>query len=213
MRMYAPFTPDKPKNSLSGLRYFIAALTTVLLSACSAVDSMKPFDQQQAANLLHENRTAHPTQQMIKLSLPDQSHWKKIDISYGTIGTPVMLVPNHENRDHWTQSFRTKIRAFTDDSDATAIKLAQHEIALSKKQCNSANATILLQTKQSVVYEIKRSHCGNTPDQTLIGKAFNGHDAIYVVYYTQDNTVSANFNAYARVVESAKLVRDPRWGS
>ena len=186
----------------------LAATIFLFLSACSAVDSTKTFDQQQAAALIHEGRTTYPTKQMIKLSLPNQADWKKMDVSYGTIGSPAMLVPNDESMQHWTQSVRTKIKAYREDPDLTADNFVQSEITRAKNDCSQVRTDYLALSTNTVTYQLSLSGCRNQQNQIQIGKAFAGSDAIYVVYYSAVNgQVSDNeIRKLASAINSAKLV-------
>lgn len=185
-----------------------------LLSACSSVDSTKVFDQQQAANLLHQSRTTQPTQQMIKIALPDKHNWKRVDMSLGTVGTPIMLIPVNETTTNWNQSIRTKILPFISDKDATAYKFVRNEISNAKSDCKTAEATILSQTDESVFYSIHMNGCDDEKNQTRIGKAITGSDAVYSVYYSAvtGQVNDKQMNRYSQVIKTAQLVHDPRYG-
>jgi hypothetical protein len=185
-----------------------------LLSACTTLDSVKPFDQQQAATLLHQGRTTQPTQQRIKLSLPNKQQWQRVDMSLGTVGTPIMLIPKQETPDNWNESIRTKIAAYVNDKETTAYKFAREDISLAKAACQQANGDILSVTDQHVIYRIDMSRCSNERDQIQIGNAFNGKDAVYAVYYSAiPSQVSATrIKQLTHVIETAQLEHDPRFG-
>jgi hypothetical protein len=185
-----------------------------LLSACSSVDSTKVFNQQQAAILLHQGRTTQPTQQMMKVPLPDKREWKRVDMSLGTIGTPIMLIPANETATNWNQSIRTKILPYISDKDATAHKFVRNEIFNTKSDCKIAEATILSQTDESVFYSIRMSSCNDERNQTRIGKAITGNDAVYSVYYSAitGQVSDKQINRYSQVIKTAQLVHDPRYG-
>lgn len=180
----------------------------LLLSSCSSVDSTKVFDQQQAANLIKQNHTMKPTKQAIKLALPEKNQWKQIDMSYGTVGTPIMLIPSHETRTDWSESIRTKILAYRNDPDATPEHFAALQISAAKTHCQEAIGEIISPNRQSARYRIEMHHCLEDEDQTQIGKALAGKDAIYLAYYTAiDHEVStAQINKMTRVIDNATLL-------
>lgn len=185
-----------------------------LLSACSSIDSTKVFDQQQAANLLHQGKTTQPTQQMIQIALPNKHQWKRIDMSLGTVGTPIMLIPSNETTTDWKESVRTEILAFMRDRDATAHKLVQSIITNAKHDCQQAKDTLLSQTDHYVFYRLDLAGCNEEKNQTQIGKAMTGNDAVYLVYYSAiAGEVSAKqLDRFTHVIKNAQLVHDPRYG-
>lgn len=187
----------------------LTLLSTFLLAACSPVDSVQVFDQKQAAILLHQQYPMQTTQQMIKLSLPNKNHWKKVDMSLGTVGTPIMLIPENENMNNWTQSYRTQIRGLRHDAATDAHSLVRELIAKAKKRCTTTNAEILHEQAASTEYKLKITGCQNETDQVQIGKALNGQDAIYVVYYTAqiDSVKMKQIEQNTQVISAAKLVQ------
>lgn len=190
----------------------LTLISTLLLSACSTVDSVQVFDQQQAAILLKQQHQMYPTQQMIKLDLPDKNAWKKVDMSYGTVGTPIMLIPEQQTRETWTQSFRTQIRGRRQTPDITAKHFVREIISAAKANCPAADGEITNEQSNQLEYKLKIQHCDTEPDQIQLGKAFNGEDAIYIVYYTaKTNAVDTQqIVQNAHVINSAKLVKSRR---
>lgn len=182
------------------------------LTACSSVDSVQVFNQQQAAILLSHDHTMQPTRQMIKLPLANKHDWKKIDISYGTIGTPVMLIPTNETRDDWTQSYRTQIRGYRHSPGINAKKMAQQIMADAKQQCTQAAGEVIIDHPSFTEYKLKLSGCHEEQDQIQVGKAFNGSDAVYVVYYSAKTGRASNaeINKNAHAIRYAKLLKNPQ---
>lgn len=188
--------------------------TSLLLTACSPVDSTRVFDQQQAAYMLHEGRTTQPMQERVKLALPNKRQWKQIDLSLGTVGSPIMLIPSHESDSQWTQSIRTQLVPFANDHDATVYRTAKNDMANAGKYCKQTHSDILSLNEREAYYRITLSNCVEEKNQVRYGKAMLGNDAIYVVYYTAlpDEVSPQQIQTLANVVKTAKLVRDPRYG-
>lgn len=193
-------------------KIFLFALP-LTLSACSQVNSLEPFDNKQAAYVLQQNDTSTPTEQMIKLDLPHNNQWKKIDLSYQNKGAPVILVPTQQNENNWTESIRTKINAYINTPGITAKQVVQADLNQARANCQEATGKILQETNNAIVYQLNFSNCKNEKNQTQIGKAFNGKDAVYVVRYTalSCRVVPADFGAMSQTIKSAQLVPDPRY--
>ena len=110
------------------MKKYILLLTSIFLTACSSIDSMRVFDNQQAARLLRQDYNPHPSKNQIALNLPQRRDWKRIDLSFGTVGTPIMLVPQQEDWHHWTQSVRTKIVDYYHFHDMTAENSSRNKL-------------------------------------------------------------------------------------
>jgi hypothetical protein len=179
-----------------------------LLSACSPVDSIKPFDNEQAARVLQQNYTAHPTKNRIAVTLPNRSQWKRVDLSFGTIGSPMMLVPANEDLSNWTQSIRTKIVDSYHFPEMTAKQFADIQIGWAKEHCAASSGTIVENTPGYSFYRLTMASCHGEKDQTQVGKAFNGKDGVYLVLYSaeQGRVDAATAAKMEKVIRQAKLV-------
>ena len=181
---------------------------TTLLTACSPVDSTQPFDNQQAANLLKQHANVSPTKQMIALHLPNKRDWRRIDVSYGTLGTPLMLIPNNEDQQNWSESFRTRISDYVNHPGMTPAGFAEQQISYAKDHCAMANGSITQATKEYVIYQLEMSGCQEEKNQMQIGKALKGSDAVYLVDYSATTGISkTHFDRIAQVVRSAVLIQ------
>lgn len=186
---------------------------TFILAGCSEVNSVTPFDHKQAALILQQNYVSQPAEQMVKLDLPRNNQWKKIDLSFTNKGAPAMLVPKNETEDHWTQSIRTKINAYINTPGITAKQVVQADLNHARENCKEASGAIISETRDSIVYQLNFANCANEKNQTQIGKAFNGKDAVYLVRYAAIDckvqpTDVANMS---RIIKQAQLVHDPRY--
>jgi len=179
----------------------------VLLSACSPVDSLHPFDQQQAALLLKENSNFYPAQQLISLPLPHRSNWQRIDVSYGTVGTPIMLVPINENERHWTQSIRTQIRSYERYPAVTANHFFYDEMNYERDYCSYVEGNIIEQHKAYDLFSLSLGGCSNQPNQQQYGKIFNGQDAVYVVYYSWISGIAPNPDVKQAITYASLVTR------
>ena len=197
------------------MNYKIAIIIVLpfLLSACSSVDSLKVFDSQQAANFLQQNHKPQPARQIIKMSLPQKEQWTRIDLSFGTVGSPVMLIPKTETLTTWNQSIRTFISPFINGNKSTANQCVQNAILTSKKSCQSVAIKTFLQPDKIIFYYLDKTNCKGEKDQLQIGKVFTGQDAIYGVYYTAKKGVvsDADINKLSRVIKAAQLISNPRY--
>jgi hypothetical protein len=184
------------------------AISTMILSACSPVDSVRVFDNEQAARVLQQHYTARPTRQRIAINSSSMRGWQRIDLSFGTVGSPIMLVPPHQTFSDWTQNIRTQIRAYYHFPDITAKQFVAEQIQQAKQRCAIVDAEILQQSSSYYLYQLNMAQCRNEKNRFLIGKAFNGIDAVYVVYYTAktDDVTKPEIQKMSRVIMSAKLV-------
>lgn len=188
-------------------KIILTCALAIILSACSPVDSMRPFDNQQAANLLKQHLNVVPTKQMIALNLPNKHHWQRFDVSYGTVGTPIMLIPTTENPQNWTESFRTRISDDNTHPGVTPLQFAQQQINDAKAHCVYANGDIVQENKEYAIYQLNMSDCQEEKNLMQIGKAIKGIDAVYLVDYSATANISkSHFEQMARAVRSATLV-------
>lgn len=194
-------------------RLIITSASVSLLSACSPVDSLKPFDHEQAAHILRQNFTAKPTRETIVIHIPNKKHWQRIDVSYKTVGTPIMLVPCDENMNNWHESIRTSLANYATNPTTTPEKFVADRIKHAKAHCEITNATILKSSPQSVTYKLTLQQCDNEPDQLQLGKAIKGADAVYHVYYSvlASSTAETELRNHAGIIESARLINNPRY--
>ncbi|HVE44473.1 MAG TPA: hypothetical protein VNC84_04995 [Gammaproteobacteria bacterium] len=167
--------------------FAIAGILTLLLTSCSPVDSVRPFDRQQAALLIKQNTHFVPTREWISIQLPQPSHWQRINQSFGTTNSPIMYIPRGENRDNPTESVQTDLSAYIYYPHITAKILMEKRAAHSKQACQTVTLNILQETATHLTYRLMSEHCMKRDDTVEIGKAFNGADAVYVVYYTANS--------------------------
>lgn len=193
--------------------FLLSAITfAAALSACSPVDSLKPFDQEQAVKVIRQNMTSKPAQQRISLNLPHAKNWKRIDLSQANKGAPVMLVPIDETESNWKESIRTKIRPYATNPNMNANKLLQSIVNEYKENCTEASANIISQNDLYLTYRLNIENCVQEKNQIQVGKVFNGTDAVYLVNYTglQGQIPVNQFKKMSSVIASAQLVPDPR---
>lgn len=185
-----------------------ACASVLFLSACSPINSLKPFDRQQASVLLKSNYISLPAKQKIAINLPNSDHWKRIDLSLNGNGTPLMLVPQGQSEEYWTESIRTNIRVYRNEPDITAEKFSQQQIDRTKKDCLLMNSITLRETEKSITYLIDMAGCRHDRNQTQIVKAFNGIDGVYVVRYSSlsQKVSDQEFSQMTRVIKNAQLV-------
>lgn len=191
----------------------ILAMTTFsFLTACSSIDNLHPFDDEQAQIILRQNLVRKCAKHIISISTFNDRFWKRIDLSINKQGSPIMLIPCDQTPSCWYESIRTKISAYDCDMEMTAKKFVQTQMEEAKKYCSCVDAKMLAQTPQYVMYSLETRNCSDRKDQIEIGKAFNGSDAVYDVYYTAVNgQVSAKeINKMTYVVKSAELLRNYR---
>jgi hypothetical protein len=183
-------------------------LTSALLTACSTIDSLRVFDNEEAARLLQQNSTSRPTRQRIAINLPDSNAWQRIDLSFGTKGSPIMLVPKQQTYADWNESVRTQIKAYYHFPDITAKDFVAQKIQQAKQECKHVEAQIITANKSYSLYRLNIANCRIVKNQLQIGKAFNGVDAVYVVYYAADLTQisDAEVKRMSGVIAATRLV-------
>lgn len=190
---------------------WIVVLNLACLSACSPVNSLTPFDQKQAALVIQQNYTPRPAKQRISIALPKHTHWQRIDLSRGTLGTPIMLVPPGQNADDWHESIITGIRPYIFHTDMTADKFMRKQIRLAKKNCKQVRVQIAASNAQTAIFALKLADC-TYANQTQITKALTGIDAVYTVRYAvvENAVTQTTFDNMAAAIKTATLIRDTR---
>lgn len=161
----------------------IASAVTMLLTSCSPVNSVAPFDRQQAALLIKQNTHFVPTREWINIQLPQPSHWQRINKSFGTADSPIMYIPHDGDMNNPIESVQTDLRSYIYYPHMTAKIMVEKHAARNKQQCQTIRLQTLQETARSLTYRLIRGQCRGQDNTIEIGKAFNGADAVYVVYY------------------------------
>lgn len=190
---------------MNKLLYLITASGFIgFLSACSPIDSVRPFDQQQANVLLHEDHRTQPAKQMITLRLPNGQHWQKT-------GNPVMLFPYEENASNWHQRIDTKISGYKNTPGITASTFVKNEIDIAAQNCKHIRPEILEETSAALIYRLNAAGCVHDEDSKQIAKVFNGMDAVYLVRYSaiEGKTTPVQFDHMSRSIKTAQLIKNP----
>jgi hypothetical protein len=104
-------------RTITKITYTLLILSS--LSACSPVDSLKPFDQEQATNIIKQSYTTQPAKQMISIVLPQPQHWKRLN------QMPAMLIPANETKENWTESIQTNIGSCINDKKKDHITICR----------------------------------------------------------------------------------------
>ena len=196
------------------MRYFYRIICLIALSsqiACSPVNTIQVFDQQQAAILLNEHMNTKPTAQRIALHLPKKSHWRRLDMSLIGKGSPIMLVPQDQTEQNWQESIRTYIRSYTNEPDMTAQEFMLNDWQDLKAHCKRVATNIIESDRDTILYRSKLSGCKLEHDQIRITRVFNGEDAVYAVYYSAlpNAATSSHLALMEAVIANTQLVRQP----
>lgn len=184
----------------------------ILLTACSSIDSTRPFDAEQASVLLQQHGPTKPAKQMVSLALNQKHYWHKTDFPENELGSFVVLTPQSESVTKWNESIQSRMLPYDNMPNITATKLVQAEIMDVKNNCKTSDSTILDQTPHYIVYRLETNDCLNRKNRWQIGKIFNGTDGVYSVRYLADyREISKNhFDQISQIIKTAQLVKDPR---
>jgi len=188
------------------LRFNSLILLTILLLGCSPINSVQPFDQQQAAQILKNDYVTQPAKQKIALDLPGDQKWKSLQTDANKNNR--LLLPENNSLANWQQSIRTSITGYLDEPKINAKKIVLREIKNAYQQCQRVNASVLKETANYLIYKIDMAGCEHQPNQIQIGKTFNGSDAVYTVYYSaQTNQIAtAQLILMSHVIKKSQLV-------
>lgn len=190
------------------MKKLFAIIASFALSACSPIDSLSPFDAEQAKTLVRENLCTRPTQQMIALGNLPNPYWKRIDLSICKQGSPIMMIPCDQTSSGWSESIRTNIYAYRNDPDMNASRFLQKQIDAGRCHCKHISPIILATSQESVFYSLSLCDCDDNHNQIQIGKIFNGRDAVYQVYYTalRSEVCNDEIARMSRVIGASQLV-------
>lgn len=182
----------------------VFSITGLLLTACSPINSLQPFDQQQAELLLKNDSTIQPAEQKIEINLPQKETWQKTNMVKDKRN--LMFIPANESEQHWTQSIRSEAISYSDEPKMTAKRMVLNEMKYASEHCK-VNAVLTKQTTTFITYKLDLRNCDNQADQIQIGKAFNGSDGVYLIYYTaiSGEAASSQLEEMSVAVKSAEL--------
>lgn len=181
----------------------------LLLSACSKINSVEPFDHRQAMILLKQNYVSTITQQRIAIQLPPHSWWKTVEKPHDTLDPPLLLIPQQESEKHWTQAIQTKISGYVNTPNITPKTFSQREINAAKSACLPVKVVSLVETPSYVFYVLDKEGC----TEKQAAKVFKGKDAVYFVSYTakKDKVSVVEINKMTHAIATAILVDNPQY--
>lgn len=185
---------------------------TVLMAGCSPVNSLTPFDHEQASIVLQQRGASKPSRQMFHYNLPDSQGWNKTTYIQPDLGSFVLLVPTGQQAWDWREAIQARIVPDTVDPTLTAAQLTQQQQQLALRHCTQSNMRILRQSANEVLYQLNKSGCDNSPNQQEIGKVFNGANGVYFIrYIINDHAISEKRRQQmSDVIQSTTLVKNPR---
>lgn len=191
----------------------VALFSFLLLTACSKINSVEPFDHKQVIILLQQHYTSQPAQQRIAITLPPHSLWKTVNKTQGLSRSPLMLVPQNENEINWTQAIQTKISGHKNTPHLTPKSFVQEEINALRRACSQIKILSFIETSTYVFYALDKERCKNSTVEKQAAKAFKGKDAVYFVSYSakKDHVSVKEINKMSRAIETAMLVNNPQY--
>ncbi len=183
-------------------RFAITFVSIGIITACSPIDSIRPFDHQQADILLHEEQIKKPARQMISLALPRGQYWQKS-------GNPIKLFHDQQNEDNWREKIDTTISSYKNNPGITAIQMAKLEIDKAAQNCKQTGSEILQESRQVIVYRLNMTDCYSMEGNKQIAKLFNGIDAVYMVRYSavEGKISKSQFDKMSQSIKTAQLVK------
>jgi hypothetical protein len=168
------------KNTIKAIT--LSFITT--LTACSGINSVAPFDKEQAKILLKQSSISTPARQ-------------------GVIISPR---PTPDERRH----IDTELVGYSMEPDASADLIAKQALKDATENCVQADTKIMTANRQFSVYQYSASECKNDRPRFLIGKAFNGDDGVYVVTFSGNHLDAAEIKRGTAIIHSATLVYSGR---
>jgi hypothetical protein len=189
----------------------VLANSLFLFGCADMGQSIHNFKQNRENNLLQQYGAMKPAQQTVFFKFPNEKPWKKVDQSITNEGMSMTFVHNNENMSNWTESLRTITVPYHKMPGITAKKLVQIEMNHAKKFCQRSSSHIVSETSKSIIYTINVSGCPGEENQSQIGKAFNGIDAVYAVRYSAmtGKVADSEFNMVANVIKKSELIKNP----
>lgn len=155
-----------------------------LLTACSGINSVAPFDQEQAKILLKQSAIPMPAQQ----------------------GMVISPRPSPRIRD----LINTELVGYNMEPTATANAIAKKTFNDAAHDCKELTPRIISATRDVVLYQYTALACKNDRAEFLIGKAINGDDGVYVVTFSGNHLDPADIKQGSAIIQSAKLVYSGR---
>lgn len=186
---------------------------TTFLSACSPIDSMRPFDAEQARIWIESTFVSKPAQQRIVLDLPKRQIWKKVPAALDAFGSTIKLIPVYATPTTWQESIQTNVVGYLGNPHFTAKQFALDNFQQVRAHCQQATPVMLADNQHFVIYRITMSHCDNAPAQQQIVKAFNGSDGVYAVRYVAitGNVPTEQIRKMTNVIFAAEFQNNPEY--
>jgi hypothetical protein len=178
-------------------------LVMMLLTGCAKINSLAPFDAQQARLLLNADAQTTRTRQGIVFSLP-ATGWEKVT-AQGQNTTQLRFV-----RRSGFAAIKTTLFSASQFPLLSMQDVISARFAAARTACRGATLEKLVQQVRFIVYRINYEACAATADHVEIGKVFRGEEAIYLIYYSAllGETTLTERDRMQRVIARSELVQD-----
>jgi len=133
--------------------------------------------------LPHMHQASAKMPESLSFTIPDGIEPKFIqDYNYGTV-IVTRFVLQGNSIDDWTEAFEV-INAMKSNYPKTPKEFCDNMIEKRKKACSTVDVSIIDQTAESILYEIKSKQCPPFPDEQSLNRAMYGNINAYILIYT-----------------------------
>ena len=130
---------------------------------------------------IHQASAKQP--ESLSFTIPDGTEPKFIqDYNYGTV-IVTRFVLQGNSIDDWTEAFEV-INAMKSDYPKTPKEFCDNMIEKRKKTCATVDLSIIDETTESILYEIKSKQCAPFPDEQSLNRALYGKQNVFILIYT-----------------------------
>ncbi len=119
----------------------------------------------------------------LSFAIPDGTEPKFIqDFNYGNVLITRFVIQGN-SIDDWTEAFEV-INAMKINYPNTPKEYFNKTIERRKKECSSVVPSIIDQTDESILYEIKSKQCPPFPDEESLNRVLYGNINVFILIYT-----------------------------
>ncbi len=182
------------------MRIVISFIFILFLSACSSVNSVAPFNHEQADKLIKQHDKQIPAKERVQITLPHAFKQVKENSHY-------FFIPSNESINNWHEQLHTSTIAYQHYANQSKESMMRERIEALKEHCK-VDDQIIEKTSSTLTYEATIC-CENKREQMIV-KLFQGVDAVYILSYRARNVNEREFKQMRLAIKTSSLVINPK---
>lgn len=182
------------------MRIVIIFIFMLFLFACSSVNSVTPFDHEQADKLIKQHDKHIPAKERVQITLPRAFKQIKENSQY-------FFIPRNESLNNWHEQLQTSTIAYQPYAIPAKESIMREKIELLKTHCK-VDYQVIEKTSRTLIYEA--TMCCHDKQEQMLVKLFQGVDAVYIISYRAHDVSEKEFKQMRLAIKRSSLVFNPK---